>query len=55
MVSRHGPEIGKVAASQAFRRCILLVLHQEDLAESFADGYHFHLEDGATRVERFQK
>jgi hypothetical protein len=36
-------------------RCILLVSHQEDFAESFADGYHFHLEDGATRVERFQK
>lgn len=36
-------------------RCILLVSHQEDFAESFSDGYHFHLEQGATRVRRFQK
>jgi DNA repair exonuclease SbcCD ATPase subunit len=36
-------------------RCILLVSHQEDFAESFSDGYHFHLENGATRVRRFQK
>jgi DNA repair exonuclease SbcCD ATPase subunit len=36
-------------------RCILLVSHQEDFAESFSDGYHFHLENGATRVKRFQK
>lgn len=36
-------------------RCILLVSHQEDFAESFSDGYHFALENGATRVTRFQK
>jgi exonuclease SbcC len=36
-------------------RCILLVSHQEDFAESFSDGYHFELQDGATRVKRFQK
>ncbi len=36
-------------------RCILLVSHQEDFAESFSDGYHFQLENGATRVRRFQK
>jgi DNA repair exonuclease SbcCD ATPase subunit len=36
-------------------RCILLVSHQEDFAESFSDGYHFRLEGGATRVRRFQK
>jgi exonuclease SbcC len=36
-------------------RCILLVSHQEDFAESFSDGYHFQLEGGATRVRRFQK
>jgi exonuclease SbcC len=36
-------------------RCILLVSHQEDFAEAFSDGYHFKLESGATRVERFQK
>jgi hypothetical protein len=36
-------------------RCILLVSHQEEFAEAFADGYHFRLEEGATRVTRFQK
>ncbi len=36
-------------------RCILLVSHQEEFAEAFADGYHFTLEAGATRVTRFQK
>jgi DNA repair exonuclease SbcCD ATPase subunit len=36
-------------------RCILLVSHQEEFADAFADGYHFRLEDGATRVTRVQK
>ena len=36
-------------------RCILLVSHQEDFAESFSDGYQFRLEGGATRVQRFRK
>lgn len=36
-------------------RCILLVSHQEDFAEAFSDGYQFRLENGATRVTRFQK
>ena len=36
-------------------RCILLVSHQEDFAEAFSDGYQFKLENGATRVTRFQK
>jgi exonuclease SbcC len=36
-------------------RCILLVSHQEDFAESFSDGYQFKLENGATRVERIRK
>jgi DNA repair protein SbcC/Rad50 len=36
-------------------RCILLVSHQEDFAEAFADGYQFKLENGATRVRRLQK
>ncbi len=35
--------------------CILLVSHQEEFAEAFPDGYHFALEDGATRVRRFQR
>lgn len=33
--------------------CILLVSHQEEFAEAFADGYRFELQDGATRVSRF--
>ncbi|NBO92619.1 MAG: SMC family ATPase [Planctomycetia bacterium] len=36
-------------------RCILLVSHQEDFAEAFSDGYQFRLENGATRVTRFQR
>jgi exonuclease SbcC len=36
-------------------RCILLVSHQEEFAEAFPDGYHFSLEDGATKVERFRR
>jgi DNA repair exonuclease SbcCD ATPase subunit len=36
-------------------RCILLVSHQEEFAEAFADGYHFELTDGTTRVTRFQR
>jgi len=36
-------------------KCILLVSHQEEFAEAFADGYVFELRDGATRVSRFQR
>jgi DNA repair exonuclease SbcCD ATPase subunit len=36
-------------------RCILLVSHQEEFADAFSNGYHFELEDGATRVRRIQK
>jgi DNA repair exonuclease SbcCD ATPase subunit len=36
-------------------KCILLVSHQEEFADAFSDGYHFRLEDGATRVTRVQK
>jgi DNA repair protein SbcC/Rad50 len=36
-------------------QCILLVSHQEEFAEAFADGYHFELAGGATRVTRFQR
>lgn len=35
--------------------CILLVSHQEEFAEAFANGYRFELADGSTRVTRFQK
>ena len=33
--------------------CILLVSHQEEFADAFADGYRFELQDGATKVSRF--
>ena len=36
-------------------RCILLVSHQEEFADAFADGYLFELADGSTRVKRFQR
>ncbi len=36
-------------------RCILLVSHQEEFADAFADGYLFELQDGSTRVKRFQR
>jgi DNA repair exonuclease SbcCD ATPase subunit len=35
--------------------CILLVSHQEEFADAFPDGYRFELQDGATRVSRFQR
>jgi exonuclease SbcC len=35
--------------------CILLVSHQEEFADAFADGYRFELQDGATKVSRFQR
>jgi DNA repair exonuclease SbcCD ATPase subunit len=34
-------------------QCILLVSHQEEIADAFQDGYHFELQDGATKVSRF--
>ena len=33
-------------------QCILLVSHQEEFADAFADGYHFELVDGSTKVTR---
>ena len=35
--------------------CILLVSHQEEFADAFPDGYRFALEDGATRISRFER
>lgn len=35
--------------------CILLVSHQEEFADAFPDGYRFELQDGATKVSRFQR
>jgi DNA repair exonuclease SbcCD ATPase subunit len=36
-------------------RCILLVSHQEEFADAFADGYHFALQGGTTVATRFQR
>jgi DNA repair exonuclease SbcCD ATPase subunit len=36
-------------------RCILLVSHQEEFADAFADGYHFELQNGTTIARRFQR
>ena len=36
-------------------QCIVVVSHQEEFAEAFADRYRFELTDGATRVTRFQR
>lgn len=36
-------------------RCILLVSHQEEFADAFADGYHFELTSDGTRVKRFHR
>jgi DNA repair exonuclease SbcCD ATPase subunit len=36
-------------------RCILLVSHQEEFAEAFADGYRFELQGGTTVATRFQR
>lgn len=36
-------------------KCVLLVSHQEEFADAFADGYRFELVDGATRISRFQR
>src|SRR5207248_3776877 len=36
-------------------QCILLVSHQEEFADAFPDGYRFELQNGSTRVTRFQR
>jgi hypothetical protein len=54
-VPRHPPRIGKAFTGKDFCRLTLLVSHQEEFADAFPNGYHFELEDGATRVKRFQK
>ena len=56
-LDRHGRQV-MIQELQNLRgqmRCILLVSHQEEFADAFADGYHFALEAGATRVTRFQR
>jgi exonuclease SbcC len=36
-------------------KCILLVSHQEEFADAFADGYYFELKERSTRATRFQR
>jgi DNA repair exonuclease SbcCD ATPase subunit len=36
-------------------RCILLVSHQEEFADAFAEGYRFELSNGSATVARFQR
>jgi exonuclease SbcC len=36
-------------------RCILLVSHQEEFADAFADGYHFAVQGGTTIATRFRR
>jgi hypothetical protein len=36
-------------------KCILLVSHQEEFAEAFADGYYFELKDRSAKITRFQR
>jgi DNA repair exonuclease SbcCD ATPase subunit len=56
-LDRQGRQV-MIQEMQALRdqlRCILLVSHQEEFADAFADGYHFELQEGSTRVRRFQR
>ena len=41
--------------SRGHLHCILLVSHQEEFADAFPDGYRFELQNGATRVSRFER
>ena len=36
-------------------KCILLVSHQEEFADAFADGYRFELTNGSTKITRFRR
>jgi DNA repair exonuclease SbcCD ATPase subunit len=36
-------------------RCILLVSHQEEFADAFADGYRFELQNGTSVATRYQR
>src|SRR5205807_8838643 len=35
--------------------CILLVSHQEEFTDAFADGYRFQIDNGTTVATRFQR
>lgn len=56
-LDQHGRQvmIQELQNLRSQMKCILLVSHQEEFADAFADGYHFHLDGGATRVTRVQK
>ncbi len=56
-LDRQGRQV-MIAELQKLRdhmRCILLVSHQEEFADAFPDGYRFELNDGATKIHRFQR
>ncbi len=56
-LDRHGRQV-MIQELQNLRgqlRCILLVSHQEEFAEAFADGYHFELQGGTAVARRFQR
>jgi exonuclease SbcC len=38
-----------------YLRSILLVSHEEEFADAFADGYRLELADGSARVTGFQR
>jgi DNA repair protein SbcC/Rad50 len=56
-LDRHGRQvmIQELHNLRGQLRCILLVSHQEEFAEAFADGYHFEMQGGTTVVQRFQR
>jgi DNA repair exonuclease SbcCD ATPase subunit len=56
-LDRHGRQV-MIQELQNLRdhmRCILLVSHQDEFAEAFANGYRFELTNGSTQVTRFQR
>jgi DNA repair exonuclease SbcCD ATPase subunit len=56
-LDRHGRQvmIQELHNLRGQLRCILVVSHQEEFAEAFADGYHFQLTNGTTVATRFQR
>ncbi len=56
-LDRHGRQV-MIQELQNLRgqlRCILLVSHQEEIAEAFSDGWHFELTNGTAVATRFQR
>jgi DNA repair exonuclease SbcCD ATPase subunit len=56
-LDRHGRQvmIQELHNLRGHLKCILLVSHQEEFAEAFADGYRFELTNGTTVATRFQR